>query len=698
MKLSAIRVWHKLLILGLIALVLCAVPTYLYVRSANKEIRAALTEINGLAPTAAVVHLIQPLQSHRGLAAAVLSGNQALANERAATEKEITTAFLNARAATPSYAAPVIELLDKVESEWKSLANTLKDQTFPIEESYNRHTQLIALTLKLLETSSDYFGLTLDPDATSSFLIVTAFDNLPRLTESMGRMRTIGTAILSIKQATSEERVTIGSMLERTREDLDHSRALIQKAISANGGDIEKLEAASVAAVNDTKKLIAVTDLEFMRIEVLRYSAADYLKLASGAIDTQFNLIDTARGEVERILHERVSSYRWTMSALLGLIGALLLLGAGAMFWMARSITRPLNAAMRDANAIASGHLDTVIENTGMDEVGQLRSSMRHMQQNLAHIVLSIRENSDSVAGAAREIATSTQNMSARTESQASSLEQTAASMEELNTTFQQNDESSRNVSDLAAQAAAAAEQGGTVVGRVTNTMQEIDTSSKKIAEIIGVIDGIAFQTNILALNAAVEAARAGEQGRGFAVVAAEVRALAQRSGQASKEIRTLIGESVKKVQAGTREASESRKAMDGILAAVRKVAVTMTDMQSVREEQRRGVTQVSSAVEQMNQGTQQSAAMVEEIAATADLLSNQAQDLIQAVAAFKLAGESRFTSAVTPASPSAKNAFVTEPGLSELTLSDEEVADTIAHTWRNGNHRMLASDPERRS
>ena len=648
MSLSAIRVWHKLLFLGLIACVLCALPTYLYIRGANKEIRDAVTEIQGLAPAAELVRLMQPLQSHRDLAGAVLSGDRALANLRATKEKEVTAAFVRVRTAMPLSAAPLIKKLDTVEAEWKALSNAIKDQAFPVADSFNRHTKLVASTLNLLETTADYFGLTLDPDANSYHLIIGAFLELPKLTESMGRLRATGTAILGIKQATTEERVTIATMLERTRDALEHSRAMIQKVVEAHGGAMPKLEAASAAAQTEAQKLVAITDLEFMRIEVLRYNAADYLKAGTAAIDGQFNLIDAARGEIEQILLERVASYRWIRAVLVGIIGALLILGAAAMFWMARSITRPLNAAITDANAIAAGRLDTVMHNIGLDEVGQLRRAMQHMQRNLAHIVFSIRENSESVATAAREIASSTQDMSARTESQASSLEQTAASMEELNTTFQKNDESSQHVSDLAAQAAKAAEQGGVVVGKVTHTMQEIDVSSKKIAEIIGVIDSIAFQTNILALNAAVEAARAGDQGRGFAVVAAEVRALAQRSGQAAKEIRTLIGESVKKVQTGTREAAESGKAMDEILASVRKVAVTMTDMQSVRSDQRLGVSQVSRAVEQMNQGTQQSAAMVEEIAATADLLSDQAQHLFEAVATFKLSGEERLGGAGT--------------------------------------------------
>jgi methyl-accepting chemotaxis protein len=682
MKITAIRVWHKLLILGLIALVLCAVPTYLYIHGANQEIRTALTEIQGLAPAKALVHLLQPAQVHRGLSAAVLSGNQALLSQRTSKQDEVTAAFAKARDAIPESAGPVLQLLDKAQADWKSLTAALKEQSFPVDENIDRHTKLIASLLKTLETSIEHFGLTLDPEAASYYLIIAAFEDLPKLTEAMGRLRAGGTAILGIKQATTEERVGIAAMLERTREGLEHSRARIQKAVSTDGGNLEQIETASIAALNATQKLIAVTDLEFMRIEVLRYDAADYFKLATTAIDAQFNLIDTARAQIEATLHQRVSSQRKRMALLLGLVGMLLIFGTFTMYWIARSITRPLGAAIHDANAIASGDLATTIDHIGADEVGQLRGSMREMQTHLARIVASIRENSEAVATAAREIASSTQNMSARAESQASSLEQTAASMEELNATFHKNDESSQHVSELAVQAAKAAEQGGVVVGKVTATMQEIDVASKKIAEIIGVIDSIAFQTNILALNAAVEAARAGEQGRGFAVVAAEVRALAQRSAGASKEIRGLIGDSVKKVQAGTRETAESRKAMDGILASVRKVADTMNEMQTVREDQRRGVSQVSRAVEQMNQGTQQSAAMVEEIAATADMLSNQAQELIQAVSAFKLAGASgmeRRSRTRTAHHTVAKTA----PVLPEIALSNKEIAEAIAQTWR---------------
>ena len=306
MNLSAILIWHKLLFLGLIAALLCAVPTYLYVRGANKEIREALTEITGLAPAAELVKLLQPLQIHRDSAAAVLSGDRALATLRASKEKEVSDGFVKVRASVPSSATPLIKKLDAAESEWKSLAKAIKDQSFPVEDSYNRHTKLIASTLHLLQSTSDYFGLTLDPDAASYHLIMWAFMDLPKLTESMGRLRATGTAILGIKQATTEERVVIATMLERTRDGLADSRDQLQKLLEANGSALAKLEAASATAQTESQKLIAITDLEFMRIEVLRYNASDYLKLGTTAIDSQFTLIETARSEIERMLNERV--------------------------------------------------------------------------------------------------------------------------------------------------------------------------------------------------------------------------------------------------------------------------------------------------------------------------------------------------------------------------------------------------------
>jgi methyl-accepting chemotaxis protein len=267
-----------------------------------------------------------------------------------------------------------------------------------------------------------------------------------------------------------------------------------------------------------------------------------------------------------------------------------------------------------------------------------LLAGMKAMRDSLAAIVGQVRQSSDSIATGSSQIATGNADLSQRTEEQAANLEQTAASMEELTSTVQNNADTARQAAQLASSASAVAAQGGAVVGEVVNTMEAITASSKKIVDIIGVIDGIAFQTNILALNAAVEAARAGEQGRGFAVVAGEVRSLAQRSAAAAKEIKSLITDSVEKVQTGSQQVGEAGRTMDDIVAQVRRVNDLIAEISSATHEQTEGINQVGDAVTQLDQVTQQNAALVEESSAAAESLSQQAAKLVEAVSVFRLA------------------------------------------------------------
>jgi len=302
-----------------------------------------------------------------------------------------------------------------------------------------------------------------------------------------------------------------------------------------------------------------------------------------------------------------------------------------------RGISRSLNQAMSAADAVAQGDLSHPIRVEGKDEVAQLLTSLSAMQESLTKVVGTVRQGSEGVATASAQIASGNQDLSQRTEEQASALEETAASMEELSSTVKQNADNAKQANQLAQGASTVAVKGGEVVGQVVETMKGINDASKKIADIISVIDGIAFQTNILALNAAVEAARAGEQGRGFAVVASEVRSLAGRSADAAKEIKTLITASVERVEQGTALVDQAGTTMTEVVSSIRRVTDIMGEISAASNEQSQGVAQVGEAISQMDQVTQQNAALVEEGAAAAESLKVQAQQLVQAVAVFKL-------------------------------------------------------------
>ncbi len=344
--------------------------------------------------------------------------------------------------------------------------------------------------------------------------------------------------------------------------------------------------------------------------------------------------------------HERSVNTR--NLAIAGTLGGLALL-AWVGFMLVRSITGPLNSAVRLARSVAEGDLTQRIEVHSTNEVGQLMQALKDMNDNLVKVVAQVRMGTDTVATASTQIAAGNLDLSSRTEEQASSLEETASSMEELTSTVKQNAENARQANQLVVSTADVAAKGGAVVGQVVDTMASIKDSSRKIADIIGVIDGIAFQTNILALNAAVEAARAGEQGRGFAVVASEVRNLAQRSAGAAKEIKTLIEDSVGKVDAGSELVDEAGKTMDEIVTSVKRVTDIMSEIAAASQEQSAGIEQVNQAITQMDEVTQQNAALVEEAAAAAESLQDQAAKLAEAVSVFKLESGAYSTRAELP-------------------------------------------------
>lgn len=382
-------------------------------------------------------------------------------------------------------------------------------------------------------------------------------------------------------------------------------------------------------------------------------------------------LAKTQSSAVEAVATDLLNSYASTRTFLIVMGAIALAVGLGAGYLVTRSIITPLTVALHLAETVANGDLRSVIQVDRADEMGTLMQALQTMNNNLTQIVVSVRKGTDNIASASSEIAAGTLDLSARTEQQAGSLEETASSMEELTATVKQNLDHARQASTLASEASSIAEKGGTMVDEVIRTMAAIDEASKKIVNIISVIDGIAFQTNILALNAAVEAARAGEQGRGFAVVATEVRNLAQRSATAAKEIKLLIDDSVQRVEAGTALVHHTGGTMEEIVKSVASVTETIRQISEASAEQSAGIEQINQAVTEMDQVTQQNAALVEQAAAASSSMQEQAAVLAEMMSAFK----TDLREDLTPAGPatmrsSQMNSTSRKPLLTALAVS----------------------------
>lgn len=428
-------------------------------------------------------------------------------------------------------------------------------------------------------------------------------------------------------------------------EGMARTNVLINQIMESLNASLEDPEAVTMYAEVQEKRseyldartgaLTAQANGDFAAAQ--RFFEKDLERLLDGYTTSVDNLLAYQRGLIDLAALTLNDNNDFGFELLVGVAILALLAGLAFSISIARSITRPLRLSVRLAQTVASRDLTSVIDVHGTDETSTLLHALKQMNENLTGVVLDVRNGANSIASASSQISAGNVDLSSRTEEQASSLAETAATMEQLTTTVKQNADNAQHASALAEAAAKIAVNSGDVVSRVVTTMGAINDSSKQVAEIINVIDTIAFQTNILALNAAVEAARAGEQGRGFAVVATEVRALAQRSASAAHEIKALIESSVTTAQAGNKLVTEARATMDETVASIKKVTDIMSEITSASHEQSVGIEQISQAVSQMDQVTQQNAALVEEAAAAADSLQEQASALARLVATFRL-------------------------------------------------------------
>ena len=423
----------------------------------------------------------------------------------------------------------------------------------------------------------------------------------------------------------------------------DDARARLQ------GSNLDEGEKKIIADIAAADKELEAAFKEVIG-QVLAFNSEGAAKVIAARIDplngqtlTLLNKLVEMQQAAAKVMLDKSVGDDTRLKTMLYVIGAATLaLGALLALFITRSIVAPLHGAVSIAKKVAAGELTARVKVEGQDETSELLQALHDMIDSLSRTVGEVRSGTETITVASQQIAAGNADLSARTESQASSLEETASSMEELTSTVKQNADNARQANQLAVSASSVALTGGSVVAQVVDTMGSIKDSSRKIVDIIGVIDGIAFQTNILALNAAVEAARAGEQGRGFAVVAAEVRNLAQRSAGAAKEIKSLIGDSVDKVDAGSKLVDQAGQTMELIVTSIKQVADIMGEITAATQEQSNGIEEVNQAITQMDEMTQQNAALVEQAAAAAESMQEQAQQLAAAVGIFKLGGDSQ--------------------------------------------------------
>jgi len=635
-----LKIWQKFTLLGVLGLAMMIPVVGLLVRTEWSLRTAAIDSRDGIPAVGRVMKLLRDTQVHRGLSAGTLSGNAEAAAQRERHAASVNEALTQVFEATTIYAAnpAVARLRDALKPEWTALQADVAQRRIDSPASFKRHTALVATQLQLLTAVADQSSLSLDPEPASYHLVIALTETLPRMTELMGQGRAQGAVALNKQELTAAQRALLqGNLATLNQLRVDgkrhFDRAFVEHpALSGSLGPLYRSADEALAA------FAALVQQQLLDAEKPNQPAQAYFAAVTAQIDSQFKLADAAFAQLETILVQRVQRIDLGLAATAALLLGITALGTLLIVVIARGTHRSVSTARAALDALARGELDHQVPPTYQDECGQIARQLGEAMRDLAGLVGEIKQAGSALGTASVQIASGNADLSARTESSASSLQQAAASMDELNAQVHQSAENARQAAAKAGTAAEVAASGGALVGQLVDTMAQISGSAQRIADITGVIDGIAFQTNILALNAAVEAARAGDAGRGFAVVATEVRALAQRSASAAREIKTLIGQSVETVESGARLVTGSRQTMDDIVRHAQEVSTALGEMGRSTAEQAAGIGQMNAAVSQLEQSTQQNAALVEESAAAAESLRQQAERLVQVVSRFRVA------------------------------------------------------------
>ncbi|MFX0566138.1 methyl-accepting chemotaxis protein [Kosakonia cowanii] len=637
--LNKINLSTKFMVLGIISLLLFALPTALFVNESSQKVQAKQVELKAIPVEKKLLKLLNLIQRHRAESAiAVTQGNPAYPPRIALRDQiNVLADEIRKDIVAESPEAHPLQQLDKVNQQWQALQNQIDSRSLTAPESLVSHAALIRSLLDFNIDVLDFYGLSLDPDLDTSQLITAALFHLPELTETLGQIRASGTSLLAKKDGISEtDNARMEFQIGNGEKALQLFDVGMKKYLGGNEEIRNLFGHKTEGAVQGAAQALSTAREIFITHSRPAMAPTEYVAIFTEAINNFTVLGNGMSDELSQQLTKQISAQRSAQITLLAVLIFSALLGITLTVFIIRSITGPVNEAARIAQEVATGDLTSRIAVTGSNEMSALLQSLMKMSEHLSSLVNDIKNNAVTIATSSEEIASGNSDLSSRTEEQAASLAQTAASMEQLASIIQQNADNTRHAASMAGSATSAALLGGEAMESVLASMHKISNSAGQIEEIIAVIDGIAFQTNILALNAAVEAARAGEHGKGFAVVASEVRALAQRSAVAAKEIKELIENSVSDAQSGIKMAENAGDKVKQSVSAIEQTSMLINEVSASSAEQSSGVSQINIAVSQMDQVTQQNAGLVQQSASSADDLAERAARLRQLVAVFK--------------------------------------------------------------
>lgn len=619
---------QRFLILALVGLLLVGPSLYLYVQDTNIGIRASQREHDGIGPARTAIGLLQATKAHRGLSSVFLGGNQ-LGPQRQAKAAEIDKLVDKLEVQLAGAGSAILPKLKKVRSDWERIRDGVASRSFDVAHSYRQHTAHCQFLVRMIGEVADAYGLSLDPDGDSYYLMRAVFYDVPMLAENLGQLRAKGAGMLASKNGDVSNKAEMFGLIATADRAVELAEDSIAKAGAANRELTAALSANLAEGVRAAKGGAELARNKVAMPAILDYPAADYLATLTAAIDTEFRLIGVAIDQLDRLIGARIETHRGTRNKLVGSVLVTALVAALIGWLVAESIRSELGGEPRYAaevvRKIAAGDLSVEVVLRSGDKYSLL-FSLQQMLARLSRVMIDIRGAADSIAAMSEQVSVSSQTLSQQSSEQAANVEQTSSSVEQISANVAQNSDNARLTDGIASKSAADAGEGGKAVAQTVAAM-------RLIAEKIGIIDDIAYQTNLLALNAAIEAARAGEHGKGFAVVASEVRKLAERSQVAAQEIGAVAHDSVSL-------ATRAGSLLDQIVPAIRKTADLVQEISIASDEQSKGLQQITIAVSQLAQTTQVNASAAEELSSTAEEMSSNAVQMQQLITYFRIAGD----------------------------------------------------------